>query len=351
MLIAILGDTHWGVRNDSIIFRDNHAKFYRDIFFPTLKSRGIKEIIQTGDFFDKRKHINFTTLKHVKDEFIHPCREEGIHIVELLGNHDIYFKDTVQVNSPEQLADHYDHFDVITEPTTLDYDGCKIDIIPWICAENHEKIYDFLSVSTSSIVCGHFEFKGFDMYRGIPAQKGSTTEIFNKFDKVISGHFHTRSSRGNVEYVGTPYEMTWADCNDRKGFHIFDTETGDLEFIENPYTLHHKILYDDEANDYDKYPLDTMRGGFIRIIVSKKTSEATLERFVERIWTECDPADLSLTDTSVAYRDEDIGAIDTQDPLTVLIANVIRDTDKEAAAVKRIIQEIYQEALSLGVME
>ena len=261
MLIAILGDTHFGVRNDSVIFRENFSKFYSDVFFPILKERGVTQVIQTGDFFDKRKHINFTTLKFVKEEFIEPAKKAGIHIVELLGNHDLYFKNTVKVNSPEQLANHYDHFDVIMEPTTLDYDGLAIDIVPWICEENQDAINDYLSVSDSPVVIGHFEFNGFDMYRGIPCKRGETTGMFNKFEKVISGHFHTRSSRGNIDYVGTPYEMNWSDCNDKKGFHLFNTETLELEFIENPYTLHHKILYDDTLTNYDDYPLNAMHGG------------------------------------------------------------------------------------------
>ena len=58
MKIALITDTHFGARNDSLLFLDFFRKFYENIFFPTLKERGIKEIIHLGDVVDRRKFIN-----------------------------------------------------------------------------------------------------------------------------------------------------------------------------------------------------------------------------------------------------------------------------------------------------
>ena len=41
MKIALITDTHWGVRNDNVSFHDNSKKFLDDVFFPTLMSKGI----------------------------------------------------------------------------------------------------------------------------------------------------------------------------------------------------------------------------------------------------------------------------------------------------------------------
>lgn len=60
--IALLGDTHFGMRNDSLDFHHLYEKFYTNVFFPKLKENGIKTIVQVGDLFDRRKYINFNTL-------------------------------------------------------------------------------------------------------------------------------------------------------------------------------------------------------------------------------------------------------------------------------------------------
>ena len=50
---------------------------------------------------------------------------------------------------------------------------------------------------------------------------------------------------GKSFILGNPYQMFWNDVDDKRGFHIFDTETNELEFIENPYTIFERIYYED----------------------------------------------------------------------------------------------------------
>ena len=49
MKIAILNDTHFGVRNDSEAFRNYQLKFYNEIFFPYIEKHNIKTLIHLGD--------------------------------------------------------------------------------------------------------------------------------------------------------------------------------------------------------------------------------------------------------------------------------------------------------------
>ena len=50
MKIALLNDTHFGARNDSLIFDDYFFKFYEDIFFPYLKEHNIKTLIHYNTY-------------------------------------------------------------------------------------------------------------------------------------------------------------------------------------------------------------------------------------------------------------------------------------------------------------
>lgn len=84
MLISILNDTHYGVRNDAKIFMDNMASFFTKQFIPYLKDNNIKNIIHLGDVFDRRKYVNYNTLAAVNDFYIKPLVENNIVVDHIL---------------------------------------------------------------------------------------------------------------------------------------------------------------------------------------------------------------------------------------------------------------------------
>jgi len=55
-------------------------------------------------------------------------------------------------------------------------------------------------------------------------------EDFKKFKHVYSGHFHLPSTKGNITYLGSPFQHTFNDVGSIRGYYIFDD--GKLEFIE-----------------------------------------------------------------------------------------------------------------------
>ena len=69
MKVAIITDTHFGARSDSIPFDNFFESFYNDSFFPEIEKQGVKTIIHLGDIFDRRKYINFNTLASCKKYF------------------------------------------------------------------------------------------------------------------------------------------------------------------------------------------------------------------------------------------------------------------------------------------
>ena len=285
MKVALVTDTHFGARSDSLAFDAYFAKFYDECFFPYLEKEGIKTICHLGDIFDRRKYINFNTLKSCKRYFFGKAQELGIEIHMVPGNHDTYFKNTNDVNSPNLLLGEYNNIILYEEPTEIMLDRHKVLYLPWICGENYDRTMAKIKETNAKTCFGHFEFAGYDMLPGMPNLHGMDSNAFASFDLVVSGHFHHRHSRGNITYMGNPYEITWSDYNDPRGFAIFETIDGSLEYFNNPFRIFHKVYYDDSdfegSNAISNFDFDSVSGGSVKLIVSKKTDFTRFDHFVD----------------------------------------------------------------------
>lgn len=344
MKICILGDTHFGVRGDSKVFSEFFRKFYTEEFFPYLEEHGITEVFQLGDLFDRRKYINFLTLAESRDYFFDELQKRKIYLHVLIGNHDIFWKENLSVNSPSLLLGNYKNIALYTKPTTIDRDGELIDIIPWICKDNEEEIYRFIEKTKTNICFGHFEIAGFQMYKGIDNHEGISPATFKKYDLVLSGHFHHRSRGGNIVYVGTPTEHTWSDCEDPRGFHIFDTSTRELEFIENPLTIFKKIYYDDTKKI--KAAPESVTDKYVKIIVTKKTDPYKFEKFVEEM-LQHNPHDLKIVEDMSEFEatEVELEDIDVEDTLTLLHRYVDGvETAVDKSKLQSVMQSLYLQA-------
>ena len=236
MKIAIITDTHFGARNDNQNFNEFFYKFYENVFFPTLEDRGIKTCVHMGDVVDRRKFISYKIANDFRNRFIKRFGELGIDLHIIIGNHDTYYKNTNEVNAMEELVGK-DRHKIYTDPEVVDFGDVPIQFIPWINAGNYDASMAALSRSPAAIAMGHLEINGFEMQKGFPMSGSYDKEIFRRFDTVFSGHFHHKSDDGQIFYLGPPYEIYWNDYQDPKGFHIFDTETRELERIVNPYGI------------------------------------------------------------------------------------------------------------------
>lgn len=354
MKIAILGDTHFGVRNDSNIFHDLNEQFYSNVFFPELQKRGIKKVLQTGDLFDRRKYTNHLTLHRSKEYFFNKFDTFNLELITYIGNHDSFFKNTLDINSPDLLLSEYSESGkllVIKTPITFNFDGVDIDIIPWICQDNEKEIKEFILKSKSQICFGHFELSGFEMDAGNPCLSGMSREVLSGYDMVISGHFHHKSSDGQIFYVGSPCEFTWADYDDPRGFHIFDTETRQLEFIKNPYKMFYKIEYDDSKetlNSIDNKDYGEFKNKFVKVVVKTKNNLTLFDRFINNFY-QAEPADLNIVEDFTDYKaSENLMEenLDQAEHTHVLLDKYVDSVDLpvDKIKIKSIMRKLYNEA-------
>lgn len=352
MKLCILGDTHHGMRGDSLDFHKYMEKFYTNTFFPYLKENDITTVIQLGDLFDRRKFINFNSLYLCRKYFFDKLAENNIKFITLLGNHDVSFKNTLQVNSSQLLLAGYDNITVLDTFDTMQFDGIDIDIVPWICDDNEVEIFEKVKNSKSQICLGHFEIAGFEMDRGNVCHEGLDRSKLNKYDIVLTGHFHHKSSDGHITYVGTPGEMTWADYNDPRGFHIFDTHTRELEFIKNPYRMFYKLNYDDSlehfAEGYKSFDYSVYEGAFVKVVVIQKQNPFLFDIVIDKLY-KAGVCDISVvedfTETTVEDDQELIDqAEDTMSILSKYIDNLTLNVEPDK--LKVLMRELYVEALN-----
>lgn len=355
MKICILGDTHFGMRGDSLDFHKYIEKFYTNTFFPYLKENDITTVVQLGDLFDRRKFINFNSLYLCRKYFFDKLRENNITLHTLLGNHDVSYKNTLQVNSSELLLKEYDNIIVHNSFNTVSFDGIDIDIVPWLCDDNEVEILSQIKQSKSQICFGHFEIAGFEMDRGNVCQVGIDKSTFSKYDIVLSGHFHHRSDNGNIFYVGTPNEMTWSDYNDPRGFVIFDTHTREQEFIQNPYRMFYKLNYNDElehfAEGYKSSFMDysIYEGCYVKVVVINKLNPFLFDMVIDNLY-KVGAADISIVEdfTDLTIDDETIDqAEDTVTILSKHIDNLTLNVDNDK--LKSLMRELYVEALNTEI--
>jgi|TARA_B110000908_G_C10267733_1_gene466230 hypothetical protein len=269
------------------------------------------------------------------------------------GNHDVYYKNTNELNALKELQGHYmNEVNLVMEPTVMDYDGLKVALVPWINAENEEASLKFLKSTKATIVGAHLELQGFDMMRGMPCMHGMSADHFKRFELVMTGHFHAKSSVGNIHYLGAQMEFFWNDAHDPKHFHILDTETRELTAIKNPITLHEKIYYDAEKMSNQQFKdMRYLDNKFVKIIVVNKGDPIEFEKFVDKVQSQ-KIHDLKIAEDFKEFLgsnvDDTISVDDTETLVYDYIDNVNTDLDKDR--IKQEMSSLMIEAQTLEVV-
>jgi len=353
--VALICDTHYGMRGDLTSLHPYLDKFYSDVFFPTLEINNIDHIIHLGDLVDRRKFINFVTANHLDSTFIQPLLKRGIKLDVMVGNHDCPFKNSNKFNAIETLYGGVNNINIYTTPKEVSVKGFPILYIPWVCSENVATTMEAIQGTRAQIALGHLELTGFEMHRGAVCEKGMDASLFGKFDLVCSGHFHHKSTIGSINYLGAPYEMIWSDFNDPRGFHILDLDTRQLEFIQNPYNLFHKVFYDDVSvsmEDILNQHFEKYNSTYVKVIVKQKNNHSLFDTFIDKL-EKSNPIDVQVVEDHLNLDLEDDQEIvdEAEDTLTIL--NKFVDTlniKSDKITVKQVIQELYNEASSMEIV-
>ena len=347
MKIALINDTHWGARNDSPAFIDYFNRFYNEIFFPYLQQNNINTIVHLGDVVDRRKFINHNTAHNFKLNFWDKIDLLNIDTHVIIGNHDTYYKNTNEINALQNLNISF-NTKVYTSCETVNFDGLDILFIPWICDANMEDSLHNIDKSTAQIVMGHLEIKGFEMHKGHLNEQGLDKDLFKRFEKVITGHFHKKSDDGQVYYLGCPYQIMWSDYNCPKGFHIFDTATRELTRVPNPLIMFKKFIYDDKKEDYSKKDLSDYENTYVKLFISQKTDSDMFDKLLDRFHNEINAYEINVIEDLSSDINSTVkeNILEQGEDTLTFLGNYIDqvDTTLDRAKLKTFAKQLYVEA-------
>jgi DNA repair exonuclease SbcCD nuclease subunit len=352
--IAMVTDTHAGVRNDNPAFQLYQKRCW-EWFFNYIDEHNIKHVIHLGDIYDRRKYINFMSAKRLREDFLQPLLEREIETHIIVGNHDMYYKDTHVVNALREVVDgRFPNITVHDVPRCIDIEGFPIQMMPWITDSNRDEAMEAITKPKATVLMGHLELNGFTMHRGLISDHGMDRSSFDLFDKVYSGHYHHRSTIGNVSYIGAFGEYTWHDYNDPRGFSVFDTEVSVLEFIQNPHRMFRIAKYDDVANpeivdkiqktDFSKYK-DT----YVKLVVVNKSNPYAFDLLFDSIY-KAGPLDITVVeDASVLLENEEMDSVDEAEDTPTILRKYIEGLSLpvDSGKMKNFMNDVYQEALQV----
>jgi UDP-2,3-diacylglucosamine pyrophosphatase LpxH len=341
MKVALLTDTHYCFKKSSRFFHDYFELFYKNIFFPTLEKEGITTVIHLGDAFDNRKGVDYWGLDWTKRVVLEPLSKYEVHMI--VGNHDIFLRNSTQINAQELLLKEYPNIKTYSSPQTVNIGGLDIMMIPWICEENQNKTFEEIKKTKAKVAMGHLELQGFAVNKTMVMEDhGLKPDIFDKFKRVYSGHFHTRSTNGTIYYLGNTYQMFWSDVKDERGFHIFDTETLKHTPINNPYELFHIIYYED--NNYQMLDASRYENKIVKIIVRKKSKPKDFEKYIDKLYS-AGVQELKIVENHIIEEIEDFEGLEEENTLSILNRYIDEsEVSYDKTTIKNILQEIYKEA-------
>jgi DNA repair exonuclease SbcCD nuclease subunit len=343
MKVAIITDTHYNFKKGSQVFHDYFEKFYNEIFFPTLRKYKIDTVIHLGDIFDNRRATDYWSIDWTQRVILEPLKKYKVHLV--VGNHDIFYKNTNKLNSPELLIGNYKNINIYTKPTNVQVGEQEVLFIPWISTDNESETLAAIQNSSARVAMGHLELTGFYAHRGHIQEAGRDKSTFDKFDKVFSGHYHTRSDDGKIYYLGNPYQLYWNDYGDTRGFTIWDTETNQISQINNPFEMFKICNYDEDSLEED---LSTYTGCMVKLIVKNKTNQKKFDKFLDSL-IKSQPQELKVIETVKINEQFDGDEMVEQEDTLSLLKRYVDESEIQLNKnrIKDLIQLIYQESFQM----
>ena len=242
--IFVLGDFHLGIRNNSVEWSEIQSQYLVDHFIKQIDKEGFDPdtdiLVQVGDWNHVRESTNVRIYKLSLKiaEVLTQKFKKGVFVI--LGNHDVYYKDRTDTHSLEGFDKIYPNFHVYSMPEMLSINSHKFLMLPWV--ENLTELKSHIQKNESAkyAFC-HTDFKGFNFNKVQKLEHGLEPEDIQSFSRIYSGHIHIRQEKGNVLYVGTPYEMDRGDRGNIKGFYILDVSGPAIQekFIPNEVSPKH----------------------------------------------------------------------------------------------------------------
>ena len=112
----------------------------------------------------------------------------------------------------------------------------------------------------------------------------------------------------------------------QKGFHIFDTDTRELEFVPNPNTIFEKLMYNDTETNYDNFDISSLHNKFVKLIVVSKKNNEMFDRLLDKLYNKITVHELKIledySDLNANLVSDDV--VDGTEDTMTLVNNLCR---------------------------
>lgn len=345
---AIITDIHFCVRNSSLYYIERYRLFFDNIFFPYLKEHNIKRVLLLGDTFEDRKSVNVLGLDSCRTMFFDVLRDNNIEVISILGNHDVFYRNTNELTSMDIIDNEYSNVHLVREYEDFKFGNKTFGLMSWVNTENLDRNLARIKSAQTDYLLGHYEIINFEMTKGNFADKGFEPSIFKGYKKVLSGHFHIPSSIDNISYIGNSFQTSWDDYNSDRGFTVYDEITDQFEFVKNTYNNFDVIIYTDDVI-VDQFDFDKYNNVKVRILVTQISdlNQSSYRQFIDTLnkhvfeYSVVEVKTESLSDTSSI-----IIAMKSNMEMINDYVNVLYIDEDDKKSVNKIMYELYNEALS-----
>lgn len=351
MKTALITDIHFCIRNGSPYYAERYRLFFENIFFPYIDKHNIKTILCLGDTFEDRKNLNILGLKAAREMFFDEALKRDVKIISILGNHDVFFRNTNETNSMDIIESSYKNVYIVNEYEEFKFGDKIFGLMSWVNNENLDRNLERIkSTSNADFLLMHAEIVGFEMTKGNVADKGFEQSLFGRFELVLSGHFHIKNKIGHIYYIGNPFQTNWDDYNSDRGFHVYDHDTNTFEFIKNTYENFDVIIYDDAVNistfNFDKY-----KDQKIKVLVNNVAGlkQASYLTFLENLNTKVFEYTVVEINDESALIEDSTTALNMKSNTEMIkeYVNGLTMEDTEKSEVINIMLDLYNEAINL----
>ena len=351
----IISDTHFGVRNGSYEWLDIMKDYFRDFFIPLLKREGKPGdfVMHCGDVFDSRHSLNLLIMNEAMQIFEELA--EIMPIVIILGNHDIFRKDTNEVNSVKVFK-WIPNISVFEEPEVLQVANNKILLMPW--RKSVEAEVECVTAFDADYLFCHTDVKVLKFNKFTEVEHGLDLREMDKFKKVYSGHIHFAQTNKNFRMVGCPYQLTRSDMYNEKGIWLIDFETDKEVYFKNTVSPNFMRILFEKVLEMEVEEVNTMfTNNFVDILVHPKWSlNFPFSSFAEELngykkldfiprTTEVDENGEIIPDTNDTLENFDVMS------LAEKVINATSHSDELKENLKNTVRKIYENVLKANVNE
>jgi DNA repair exonuclease SbcCD nuclease subunit len=229
MKIALVADVHFGLqgRTDDILYSMRAIREYN-------RNNGIETWIILGDLFHDRRGVAWDVIGKVSKFFEETTEKYGQNVISTIGNHDMFMKNEWTYHSMSALKGV---LKVIDDIALIKVGDQRFRIIPFIHYEDVfmgvvNSILKDKDTARDDIILTHCGVKDASLNECFLLKYWSVVDFTDVPHKVFTGHFHCHQQVGdNLWYPGSPLAFNFSEGMVDHGFIVYDTESGDHEFV------------------------------------------------------------------------------------------------------------------------